>query len=80
MVDVAGIDRSLPVAMACAERVFFGHHEGIVDKRSSSSREPGQYAVVHAAKRLDVLTLNLEGEPERILEQVGQVAERVKQV
>jgi 5-methylcytosine-specific restriction enzyme subunit McrC len=39
---------------------------------------PATHEVVHAGKRLEVLTLDLSGEPTQILTQVGRVAGRVR--
>ena len=47
---------------------------------ASGEGAPGVHEIVHVGKELTITTLDLEGAPDEILGQVGQLAERISDV
>ena len=45
---------------------------------ASGESDPGVHEIIHVGKKLSILTLDLTGSPDEILDQVGQLAERIK--
>ncbi len=45
---------------------------------AAGEAEPGQYRIKHSGKTIEVASVDLNGPPSEILEEVGRVSDRVK--